>query len=245
MLRRAIVIPARFGSSRLPGKPLLAETGKPLIQHVYEQATRAAGFDEVLVATDDQRILDAVVGFGGRALMTRSDHRSGTDRIAEVAASLSADIVVNLQGDEPEIDPAQLTLVADLLAEAQDPMATLVCPLTDPADLSNPAVVKVVLTTDARAMYFSRAPTPFQRDPDGPAPGRYKHIGLYAYTRAALESWPSLEPTPLEISESLEQLRALENGWSIRVGIVGESAAGIDTPEDYRAFVARHHVTGR
>lgn len=238
MTGRAIVIPARYASVRLPGKPLLAETGKPLIQHVYERASEAQGFDQVLVATDDDRIYQAVAGFGGRVEMTRSDHRSGTDRIAELALRLDAGIVVNLQGDEPEIDPAHLTLAADTLAAGGDRMATLVSPLVDPGDLDNPAVCKVVVDNQMRALYFSRAAIPHQRDPGEP-PARYRHIGMYAYTREALLEWPTLDPTPCELAESLEQLRALESGWTIRVAVVDTSAPGIDTPEDYRAFVAR------
>ncbi len=238
MAGRAIVIPARYASTRLPGKPLLDQTGRPLIQHVYEQALRAEGFDAVIVATDDERIQQAVTAFGGRAVMTRQDHPSGTDRVAEVAAALEVGILVNLQGDEPEIDPAHLTLVADLLADGHHRMATLVCPLSDPTELDNPAVVKVTLTSERQALYFSRAAIPYQRD-SGAVPARYKHIGLYAYTREALARWPQLDPTPLEQAESLEQLRALENGWAIRCAVVDDSAPGIDTPSDYRGFVDR------
>lgn len=177
--------------------------------------------------------------FGGDVAMTRADHPSGTDRIAEVARALDGiRVIVNLQGDEPEIEPGYLTQVAELLSGG-DPMATLCCPFAEPADAASPDRVKVVLGAEGRALYFSRAQVPHQRDPGDAAPQRYLHLGLYAYTRDALLSWPDLQPTPLEQAEKLEQLRALEHGWTIRVGVVDRAAPGIDTPADYAAFVER------
>ncbi len=223
------IIPARYASTRLPGKPLLRETGKPLIQHVYERAARA--FSRVIVATDDDRILDAVRAFGGEAAMTSPRHPNGTCRIAEVAAKLKCSRVVNVQGDEPEIDLAHLRLVAKLLDDA--PMATLAVRFTDSADAGKPDRVKVVLDKNDFALYFSRSRIPHSGD-------ALLHLGLYAYTRKFLLEFVKLPAGRLEQAEKLEQLRALENGVRIKVGVVvGASIGGIDTPEDYRAFVER------
>ncbi len=244
--QRAIaVIPARFGSTRLPGKPLLRETGKALIQHVYERVVQARGLAEVVVATDDDRIADAVRGFGGQSVMTSAEHRSGTDRIAEVLRHRDATIVVNVQGDEPEIDPASIERVLGLVDPARFPMATLAAPIEDETRWRNAAQVKVVVGADGGALYFSRAPIPAlgaegfveARARDGNA--FLGHIGLYAYTRDFLFEFTRWAPGRLEQRERLEQLRALENGARIRVGLVAEGPRGIDTPEDYRRFVER------
>ena len=239
------VIPARFASTRLPGKPLLSDTGRPLIQHVVEGARRATRLDRVIVATDDTRIAEAVVGFGGECVMTRSDHPTGTDRVAEVAAGLpGARIVVNLQGDEPEISGHALDLVVALLERDPDAsMATLATPIASEVVYRDPSCVKVVLSGAGRALYFSRSPIPHHRDglssrPPG-QPLAYLHLGLYAYRREFLLGLATLPPSPLESSERLEQLRVLESGRPIAVGIVDEPSVGIDTPEDYRRFVAR------
>jgi len=247
-MRVAVVIPARFASSRLPGKPLLRETGKYLIEHVYERACAAACAAEVIVATDDVRIRAAVESFGGRVVMTRADHPSGTDRVAEVAAGLTADVVVNLQGDEPQIDPAAIDLLAALLA--RDPgsdMATLAVPITDRDTYLSPNVVKVVCDDRGRALYFSRSPIPVVRDgePDFAAsPARFfQHLGLYAYRRAFLARVAAAPPHPLEQSEQLEQLRVLGTGGTIQVGRVAHAHRGVDTPADYAAFV-RAYRTG-
>jgi 3-deoxy-manno-octulosonate cytidylyltransferase (CMP-KDO synthetase) len=251
-MRVAIVIPARFASSRLPGKPLLRETGKYLIQHVYERACAAGCGADVVVATDDERILAAVRSFGGRAEMTRADHPSGTDRVAEVAAALTADVVINLQGDEPQIDPGALDLLAGLLAE--DPgaaMATLAVPIRDGEAYFNPNVVKVVCDDRGRALYFSRSPIPMARDgePDFAAePARFfQHLGLYAYRRPFLLRLATTRPHVLEETEKLEQLRVLGTGGAIRVGVVAHAHRGVDTPADYDAFVRSYHhgTTGR
>lgn len=241
-MKTAIIIPARYASSRLPGKPLLKATGKYLIQHVYEQACRTRA-GAVIVATDDERILRAVAGFGGRAEMTRADHPSGTDRVAEVAARLDADVIVNLQGDEPLIDPAMLDLLPDLLArDAGAELATLATPIDSLEAWRDPACVKVVLDDRGRALYFSRSPMPFVRDgePDfSRKPPRFlQHLGLYAYRRDFLLELARTPPSVLEELEKLEQLRVLALGRGISVGIVPHAGRGVDTPADYERFVA-------
>jgi 3-deoxy-manno-octulosonate cytidylyltransferase (CMP-KDO synthetase) len=242
MGRVVAVIPARYASSRLPGKPLLAETGKPLIQHVVEAARRCRSLDRVIVATDDTRIADTIRAFGGEAVMTRDDHPSGTDRVAEVAAGLpDTHIIVNLQGDEPEITSEALERVVALLEiDPSAPMATLCTPIHDPAVYHDPSCVKVVCSAAGRALYFSRSPIPHHRDglPEKQPLG-WLHLGLYAYRREFLLGLSTLPPSPLERTEKLEQLRVLEAGYPIAVGSVDEPSIGIDTPDDYRRFVAR------
>jgi 3-deoxy-manno-octulosonate cytidylyltransferase (CMP-KDO synthetase) len=241
------IIPARYASTRFPGKPLVKETGKYLIQHVCEQVGRASSITEVIVATDDERIAQAVRSFGGRVAMTRADHPSGTDRVAEVAQGLDAEIIVNVQGDEPEIEPAGIDKLVGLLAG--DPavqIGTLACPFGADTDPTDPNAVKVVLDARGRALYFSRSLIPYPRDTAGrpDRPGRWLlHLGIYAYRRSFLLKLAKLPPTPLEQREKLEQLRVLENGLTMAVGIVEKAAIGIDTPEDYAAFVGRcqHH----
>jgi 3-deoxy-manno-octulosonate cytidylyltransferase (CMP-KDO synthetase) len=245
----AVVIPARHASSRLPGKPLLRQTGKYLVQHVYEQALRARRVDEVLVATDDPRIVAAVARFGGRAVLTRRDHPSGTDRVAEVARRLDADIVINLQGDEPLVDPAALDLLPALLERDPDAdLATLAVPLASAGQWRNPNCVKVVCDAAGRALYFSRSPIPYVRDgqPDFAArPPRFlQHLGLYAYRRPFLLALAALPPEPLEQLEKLEQLRVLALGRRIRVGVVEHAAVGVDTYEDYERFVRAYRQRG-
>jgi len=241
-VRVAIVIPARYGSSRLPGKPLLAQTGKYLIQHVYERACQSRWAERVIVATDDQRIAQAVASFGGQAVMTRREHQSGTDRVAEVAAELDADIIVNLQGDEPLIDPAALDRLPELLAaDPSAQIATLAVPIASLEQWLSPHCVKVVCDGQGRALYFSRSPIPHVRDshPDfAQQPPRFlQHLGLYAYRREALLRLASIPPHPVELLEQLEQLRALALGWKIQVGLVQHAAGGVDTPADYERFV--------
>lgn len=241
-MRVSVVIPARFASTRLPGKPLLRETGKFLIQHVYERALEARNTSEVIVATDDERIFDAVRSFGGRSVMTRSDHQSGTDRIAEVAAHLSCDAVLNLQGDEPQIEPEALDLLIELMgSKSSIDMATLAVPIKDRDTYLSPNVVKVVCDQQGRALYFSRSPIPMVRDgePDfeNGATQFLQHLGVYAYRRDYLLKIAATAPHPLELNEKLEQLRVLGTGGSIRVGLVKHAHRGIDTPEDYAEFV--------
>ncbi len=240
-MKTAILIPARYASSRLPGKPLLRDTGKYLIQHVYEQACRSKAHD-VIVATDDARIFQAVQSFGGRAAMTRADHPSGTDRVAEVAQKLNVDVIVNLQGDEPLIDPATLDLLPELLKQdrAAD-VATLAVPITSVEQWRDPNCVKVVRDNCGRALYFSRSPIPFVRDgqPDFAIhPSLFlQHLGLYAYRHSFLLKLATLPPEPLEELEKLEQLRILAIGRCIHVGVVSHAGRGVDTPADYQHFV--------
>jgi len=239
------VIPARFASTRLPGKPLLAETGRPLIQHVVEAAQKASRIERIIVATDDVRIADAVQKFGGEYAMTRADHPSGTDRVAEVAASIpEARIIINLQGDEPEIRGDALDLVVSILeADPSASMATLATPIRSEAVYRDPACVKVVCSQSGHALYFSRSPIPYHREglPNAASGAviAYLHLGLYAYRREFLLQFASMPPSLLESTEKLEQLRVLEAGHRIAVGIIEEPGIGIDTPEDYRGFVQR------
>jgi 3-deoxy-manno-octulosonate cytidylyltransferase (CMP-KDO synthetase) len=246
------VIPARYASTRLPGKPLLRETGKYLVQHVYERVSQARGIDAVVVATDDPRIAAAVESFGGRVETTRRDHVSGSDRVAEVARRLDADLFVNVQGDEPLIEPAAVETLAGLLrADPDADMATLAAPLASLEQWQNPNCVKVVCDAAGRALYFSRSPIPFVRDgrPDFAArPPRFlQHLGAYAYRRRFLLGLAALPPHPLEELEKLEQLRALAQGRHITVGVVDHATPGVDTYDDYRRFVAayRHSRHGR
>lgn len=240
------LIPARYGSTRFPGKPLACQTGKYLIQHVCERVRAARCVGRCLVATDDERIAAAVRGFGGEAVMTRPDHASGTDRIAEVVRGLPGradDVVLNVQGDEPEIEPADLDrLVARLAGEAADcPVATLACPYPADADPRDPNGVKVVLSRVGRALYFSRSLIPYPRDDAGTRPpGPWLlHLGVYAYRRAYLLELAGQPPGVLEGVERLEQLRILERGHAIAVEVVDRAAMGIDTPADYARFVER------
>ncbi|MFO0825001.1 MAG: 3-deoxy-manno-octulosonate cytidylyltransferase [Gemmataceae bacterium] len=247
-MRVAIVIPARFASTRLPAKPLLRETGKYLIQHTYERASQAKCGADVVVATDDQRIFDAVQSFGGRVVMTRADHVSGTDRIAEVAAHLPADVVMNVQGDEPQMEPAALDLLAGLMADPVCDMATLAVPIGSRESYLDPNVVKVVCDNRGRALYFSRRPIPMVRDgePDfSVRPAQFlQHLGVYAYRREFLLKIAATAPHPLEQAEKLEQLRVLGTCVTIRVGFVEHAHRGIDTPADYAEFVRTYRDGG-
>jgi 3-deoxy-manno-octulosonate cytidylyltransferase (CMP-KDO synthetase) len=229
-----IVIPARYGSTRLPGKPLVALAGKPMVQRVYERAKLAERADAVIVATDDERIVKAVEGFGGKARMTRSDHRTGTERVAEVAAHVEGDVFVNVQGDEPLLDPVAVDTAVDaLLQEPAAAIATVATPIKVPADIMDPNVVKTVLDFEDNGIYFSRAPIPWVRDRDTKIQVRHlKHLGLYVFQRDALLEYPTLPQGELERIEQLEQLRWLENGWKIRVAEVEHDAVSVDVPED-------------
>jgi 3-deoxy-manno-octulosonate cytidylyltransferase (CMP-KDO synthetase) len=225
-------IPARWASTRLPGKPLLPIAGRPMIEHVYRRVAQAPGLDRVVVLTDDERIARAVEGFGGAWEMTPAECASGTDRIAFAARGWDAAAVVNVQGDEPLIDPLAVgALAAHLAAWPDDPLVTLAAPAT-PEEVASPHAVKVVLDRAGYALYFSRSPIPYHRQDGGAAP--LKHIGIYGYQRAALLQLAELPPSPLEISESLEQLRALENGLRLRV-LPGRTSPGVDTREDLEA----------
>jgi len=244
-MKTVAVIPARYASSRLPGKPLLRETGRCLIQHVCEQVAAARGIDAVFVATDDERIASAVASFGGRAILTRADHPSGTDRICEALERIDGDddqIVLNVQGDEPEIEPAALeALIGRMRAEPGLNVATLAAPFPEELDPADPSAVKVVLDARGRALYFSRARIPHPRDPepDDPVARPLLHLGVYAYRRGFLRRFASWPPGVLERIEKLEQLRLLERGEPIAVVRVERASVGIDTPQDYARFVAR------
>jgi 3-deoxy-manno-octulosonate cytidylyltransferase (CMP-KDO synthetase) len=251
LLAIVAIIPARFRSTRLPGKPLSDIQGKPMIQWVHERVRGARSVDRVLVATDDARIADAVAAFGGEAVMTSPEHASGTDRLAEVARNLDAEIVVNVQGDEPMLDPALVDAVArPLLEDRSLPMSTAALPLLSVEEMLSPHVVKVVTDARGNALYFSRSPIPLVRDGGPPdlaaAAARAlaaglarKHVGLYAYRREALLAFASLPPSPLEQAEGLEQLRALHHGLCLRVvPWEGRPARAVDTPEDLEAVRA-------
>ncbi|MEM7626948.1 MAG: 3-deoxy-manno-octulosonate cytidylyltransferase [Planctomycetota bacterium] len=239
------LIPARYDSTRFPGKPLAAETGKPLIQHVVERARGCDTIVRIVVATDDARIYDTVIGFGGEAVMT-GEHPNGTSRLAEAVAKLGTEheLIVNVQGDEPEVPAATIdALVRGLAADPDADMATLAARFDSDEDPANPNVVKLVLDRNNRAIYFSRRPIPHDRDAElhGTVSKvvMYKHPGLYAYRRAFLQHYPTLEPTPLEEAEKLEQLRVLEHGHRIAVIHADAPHPGIDTPEQYADFVKR------
>lgn len=240
------IIPARYASTRFPGKPLADIAGRPMIQWVYDQASQALA--DVYVATDDTRIMDAVAAFGGRAVMTSDQHQSGTDRIAEAVAAIQAqtgrtfDIVVNIQGDEPFIQPAQIESLVSCFAQPRTDIATLIKPIDDEAVLANPNSPKVVIGTRGQALYFSRSAIPFAR---GTAAGQwtakhqyYKHIGIYAYRTPVLFEITQLPQSPLELAESLEQLRWLENGYTVQTAQTAFEGMAVDTPEDLQRVLA-------
>lgn len=230
-----VVIPARYGSVRFPGKPLAKINGKPMIQHVYEGSVKARGVDEVVVATDDERIMSAVFGFGGKAVMTNPACRSGTERAAEVARGRDAKVVINVQGDEPLVRGEMVAQLAQFLVRHPAvPMASLMTPFKPDEDVNNPNAVKVVADRDKFALYFSRSAIPHLRSPGGVAARYMKHLGLYGYQRDFLLQFPILDPTPLEQSEQLEQLRALENGYRIKLIETIHDSIGVDTPEDLK-----------
>lgn len=248
------VIPARLASSRFPEKVLASETGKPLIVHVLEQARKARSLDDILVAADHPRIVAAVEAAGGKAVLTRDDHPNGTSRLAEVAEILKArgtpaEVFVNVQGDEPEIEPEVIDAAAELLhASPWADVATVATPFTADEDPANPNLVKVVLGQGGRALYFSRAPIPFHRDAARVAAGvrpratPLRHVGLYVYRTSFLPTFVSWPPSALEETESLEQLRVLEHGHGIAVAVRTVTSQGIDTPEQYAAFVRRQRI---
>jgi len=230
------IVPARYASTRFPGKALVRIAGKPLIQHVVEQCQKAKSLGEIIVATDDARIADAAKNFC-RVEMTRPEHPSGTDRIAEVAARCHCDAVVNVQGDEPMIDPAVIDAVANALADNE--MSTAATPIKNPAELDNPNVVKVVVNAAGRALYFSRRTIPYLREAASGSVSEQlaafpflKHLGIYGYRRGTLLRLMKFPVSPLESAERLEQLRALENGIPLAVVQVDYDSVGVDTPED-------------
>ena len=236
------VIPARYGSTRFPGKVLAADTGKYLVQHTFERACAAKTLDQVLIAADDQRVINACKSFTDKCVMTSETHQSGTDRIAEAVADTKADIVINLQADEPEIDPANIDYLASMLIDNPDcPMATLVAGFENAEQICDPNIVKVVTDINGRAIYFSRSPIPFGRDNGGvgDVSNYLRHLGIYAYRKDFLMKFTTLPQSNLEKTEKLEQLRAIENGYYILIGKVTHSCDGIDTPQQYEEFVKR------
>ena len=238
IMNAVAIIPARYAAQRFPGKPLAHETGKPMIQHVWEQARAAKLVSRVIVATDDQRIFDACRGFGAEVAMTPASCATGTDRVAHVAAGLACDLVVNIQGDEPELAPASVDALVELMRGSDCPMGTLAYPGTDVAQWRSPDVVKVVWA-GGRALYFSRSGLPYHRGNSG-APDRFwKHVGIYAYRKDFLARLATLPPSPLERTEMLEQLRVLEAGFPIAVAQAAADSCGIDTPAQYADFVVR------
>ncbi len=230
-MKATVIIPARYGSTRLAAKPLADLCGKPMIQHVYEQAVKASLVDNVTIATDDQRIVDAVKSFGGRVVMTAGYHQTGTDRISEVADRCSAQLIVNLQGDLPLLVPEMLDQLIDQFGKDDAVMGTLKREITSAEELYNPNVVKVVTDVRGYALYFSRLPIPYVRDVKMTGK-HYKHYGVYIYRRDSLKTFTQLPPSSLEQMEKLEQLRALENGYSIKVVETRHDSIEVDTPED-------------
>ena len=237
------VIPARYASSRFPGKALVSIGGKTMLQHVWERASQARYLSSLVIATDDPRIREAAEGFRARVVMTRSDHASGTDRVAEAASASTAHIVVNVQGDEPMLDPAAIDAAVLGLLETDDvPMGTLKKRIEHDVEITDPNVVKVVTDHLGNALYFSRSPIPYARDTDlgdrGEQAACFKHVGLYVYRRDFLLGYSDLPVGPLERAERLEQLRALENGFKIRVTETEYESLGVDTPEDWKRVAA-------
>ena len=230
-MRIACIIPARYGSTRLPGKPLAMIGNKPMIQRVYEQVSKATEIHEVIVATDDERVYEAVIQFGGQVMMTRADHLTGTDRLAEVASTRTdIDVIINVQGDEPLIDASVIDALARQFKEDVTlQMGTVGCPLLE-SEYNEPSAVKVIVNRLGNAMYFSRSLIPHPRHAFVVPP--LKHVGMYGYNRQFLLTYAKMEPTPAELTESLEQLRALENGYTIRVITTDQRFVGVDTPED-------------
>lgn len=246
-VRATIIIPARLASTRFPEKVLASATGKPLVQHVAEAAGAARVAARVVVAADHPRIVDALRPFNTPCVLTSPDHPNGTSRLAEAAALLNLapdELIVNAQGDEPEMAAGVIDAAVDaLVGSPRAAVGTAAAPFeaTSP-DLANPNVVKVVRTLDGHALYFSRAPIPLQRDAGAPAATPLRHVGVYVYRRSFLDRYVQLAPTPLERTEQLEQLRVLEHGHAIAVGLVPAAHPGIDTPEQYAAFVARYRA---
>ena len=241
-MKTSIIIPARYASTRLPGKPLIKIGGKSIIQWVYEKAKQAKSADEVVVATDDKRIYDEVISFGGLVRMTSPNHKCGSDRIAEiVSGDANIGIAVNVQGDEPMIDPESIDKAIEAIKESDADISTLIRVIKDKEEITNPNVVKCVVSKSGMAMYFSRSPIPYERN-EGKSPV-YAHIGLYAYKSDSLLKMTKMEQTPLEMSESLEQLRALENGMRIKTVVVSYSPVGIETEvgvENFKKIIEKN-----
>jgi 3-deoxy-manno-octulosonate cytidylyltransferase (CMP-KDO synthetase) len=240
LVKAVVVIPARYASSRFPGKILANETGKYLIQHVYEQACKAKLASEVIIAADDERTLAAAESFGAKVVMTDPNLPSGTDRVAAVVKNRDVSLVVNVQGDEPRMHPESIDQLIELMADGQTPMATLATPMKSREEVENPNCVKVIVDKEGFAIYFSRSVIPFLRDGFPTQPSELPHLlhlGIYAYRKDFLLTLTSLPTAPIENLEKLEQLRVLWNGYKIKVGVTPFRTQGIDTPEQYRVFV--------
>lgn len=233
------IIPARYASTRFPGKPLIDIGGKSMIQRVYEQCKKSESLSDVIVATDDERIAEHVRGFGGKVMMTDTNHQSGTDRCAEVVHKYDGlcDAVINIQGDEPFIDPTQIDALAFAFSELHTQIATLIKPLKDEADVKNPNIVKVTQNKDHQAIYFSRSPIPYRRNPEAHIV-YYKHIGIYGYRKEVLTDITRLPLGSLEQAENLEQLRWLENGYKITLAETSIENIAIDTPDDLKKVLS-------
>jgi 3-deoxy-manno-octulosonate cytidylyltransferase (CMP-KDO synthetase) len=242
-LKVLVVIPARYDSVRFPGKVLAKDTGKFLIQHTYEQACKAELVQKVIIATDSDKVMAACGQFGSQCVMTSAEHQSGTDRIAEAVAEIEADIIINVQGDEPEIEPANIDKLSRLLVDnPKCQMATLVAGFDDKEQIGDPNIVKVVIDKDGYAIYFSRSVIPYARTAGGIGDTKnyLRHLGIYAYRKEFLKTITALPQTTLEKIEKLEQLRAIENGYRILTAKIEHTCDGIDIPEQYQAFVKRY-----
>lgn len=238
-----VIIPARLGSTRFPAKIVASSTGRPLVQHVVDQVRQCQRVRQVIVASDDQQIIDAVQPFGTLAVMTHASHQSGTDRIAEVATGLEDEIIVNVQGDEPEIEPEIIDRLIERLQTSDDQMATAATAFPPAARVEDPNLVKVVINQKGYALYFSRCPIPYWCDPDTmAAPTYFLHLGIYAYRRQFLLDFSSWQPSRLEMAEKLEQLRVLDRGQRIFVLKADRATHGIDTPAQYEEFVERFNT---
>lgn len=232
------IIPARYASTRFPGKPLVDINGKTMIQRVYEQALGCELLNDLIVATDDERIANHVKQFGGKVEMTSPNHQSGTDRCCEVIQLLpyTPDAIINIQGDEPFIQPEQISMLAQLMSNPNVEIGTLIKEITDATEITNENVVKVVADNFGKALYFSRCAIPFQRNKSQNVPSYYKHIGMYGYKREVLQKIAGLKPSAAEISESLEQLRWLQNGYVINTAITNFETFAVDSPDDLKKF---------
>jgi 3-deoxy-manno-octulosonate cytidylyltransferase (CMP-KDO synthetase) len=242
--RTLVAIPARWGSTRFPGKPLHFIAGKPLVQHVWERCQECKQIDDIIIATDDARIAEVASSFGAQTVLTDPNHPSGTDRIAEAAKSFPDHrVIINVQGDEPLISSGLIDeLACSLRDDPSVQMITAAAPIQDAAQISDPNVVKVIFDTHGDALYFSRSPLPYQRNPEA-WPRSYRHLGIYGFQRSFLFQFVSWPPSRLEQTESLEQLRALENGTRIRVALTNELSPGVDTPE--QAAAIEKHLIGK
>lgn len=235
-----VVIPARLASTRFPEKVLAADTGRPLVQHVVDQVRQCRQVSEIIVAADDARIVEALRPFETACMLTRADHATGTDRLAEVAERIDADLIINVQGDEPEIAPDLVDQLTVAMQQSPAEMGTVAVPFPADCDVNDPNMVKVVVSADNHALYFSRCPVPYDRDGAGVA--RFLHVGVYAYRKQFLLRFAGWRPTPLEQAERLEQLRALEHGAMIKVVMAEHAGGGIDTPQQYARFVERYRA---